>query len=179
MQVNNNYQSPNFGMALKIKPGAREYLAKQSQQTLNSLQEIGEKLAPFKHWDLEIDEKGLRLAGKGSLDGAYRDIGTVESKGAGYSDFITVKMKVDRFANKGETIDKYLAYANKEEAQAAYERIKQATPGLNRTVAVLEELETISARQAAKDAEEAAAQAKLNKTINSLFDKFGNGEPAI
>lgn len=172
MQINNNYQSPNFGMALRIKPGAREYLAKQSQETLDSLQEIGEKLAPFKHWDLEIDDIGLRIAGKAATDGAFRNIDSV-NRGNEFTNYFTIKATSDRFANKGETIDKYLIYANTKEAQAAYEKIQKTLPGLNRTVAVLEELETISAKQAEEDAKAAAAQAKLNKTIDGLLDKFG------
>lgn len=38
MQINNNYSSPNFGMALRIKPEAMEALKKAPMETLETLE---------------------------------------------------------------------------------------------------------------------------------------------
>ena len=44
MQINNNVQSPNFGMALKISKGAKKALENCSNETIEELQKAGEAL---------------------------------------------------------------------------------------------------------------------------------------
>ena len=51
MQVNNNVQSPNFGMALKLQKGSKEALKKLPMETIEKLQKAGEDL---KDTQLEI-----------------------------------------------------------------------------------------------------------------------------
>ena len=54
MQINNNYSSPNFGMALRIKPEAMEALKKAPMETLETLEKIGDNLKDTKYYHMEI-----------------------------------------------------------------------------------------------------------------------------
>lgn len=55
MNTNNNLTSPNFGMAMRIKPEARESLAKAPKKLLEELKKCGEELKDTKYYDLVID----------------------------------------------------------------------------------------------------------------------------
>jgi hypothetical protein len=55
MQVSNN-QSPNFGMALKIKPGVAEHLRKTPMEYIQHLEQIGENLKDCKRVNLVLEE---------------------------------------------------------------------------------------------------------------------------
>ena len=57
MQISSVQQSPNFGMALKIKPTARTILENTSVDFINKLNRIGEELKDTKYYSMEIDEK--------------------------------------------------------------------------------------------------------------------------
>ena len=70
MQINNNTQSPNFGMAFRIgKMGGSEHLAKLANEgdtyTLNKLTEIAKKVKPFEttvEFDkLPVSEEVVRI----------------------------------------------------------------------------------------------------------------------
>ena len=55
MNTNNNLTSPNFGMAMRIKPEARESLAKAPRKLLEELKKCGEELKDSKYFDLVVD----------------------------------------------------------------------------------------------------------------------------
>lgn len=66
MQVNNNTQSPNFGMALRINPKATENLKKCSIETIKKLQEAGEELKDTKFYHVAVDENlGCKIESEG------------------------------------------------------------------------------------------------------------------
>lgn len=54
MQINNNVQSPNFGMALKINPGARKALKECSLETVQNLQKAAEDLKDTKLFHVKV-----------------------------------------------------------------------------------------------------------------------------
>lgn len=170
MQVNNNVQSPNFGMALKIKPTAKKFLKEQSMETLESLQKLGDEFKDYKHWDLEIDDKGYRVAGRGALDGAYRNIGKPEKR---YSDVFRVPVTADRFADKGKNTDKYLYYSKPSEAQVGFDKLNNAKNRLERTAAFTRELEKLSAKEAYAESIKAQIEEAQANKISDLFGQFG------
>lgn len=172
MQVNNNVQSPDFGMALKIKPTAKNFLKKQSLVTLESLQKLGEEFKDYKHWDLEIDDKGYRVAGKGALDGAYRNIRKPEVHTSRFDSF-RVPVTADRFADKGKNINRYLCYTNPEDARVGFEKMNVSSNQLERTANFTRELEKLSAKEAyAESIKAQIKEAQANK-ISDLFGHFG------
>ena len=64
MQIHNNPQfsqqkAASFGMALKIKPEAREALENTTMSVIEKLQKFGEELKDTKYYNLEIG-KDLR-----------------------------------------------------------------------------------------------------------------------
>lgn len=58
MEVRNVNSAQNFGMALKIKPGAAEALKKWDENKLQRLAKLGEDLKEHKHVDVVVDEAG-------------------------------------------------------------------------------------------------------------------------
>ena len=48
MQINNNVQSPNFGMALKISKGAKKALENCSNETIEELQKLKDEIKDLK-----------------------------------------------------------------------------------------------------------------------------------
>ena len=60
MQIN-SINSTNFGMAMKIKPEAAEYLKSRSSAELEVIEKVGEKLKDSKIWHLEIGKDGQRI----------------------------------------------------------------------------------------------------------------------
>ena len=61
MQVSRVSSSTNFGMALKIKPGAVEKLKNASRKEIETLQKVGEELKNTKYYDLVLDENGSTI----------------------------------------------------------------------------------------------------------------------
>lgn len=177
MQVNNNV-SPNFGMALKIKPSATDYLKTQSKATLETLGKLGEEFKDYKHWDLEVDGNGYHAVGKGFSDGAYAEIQTPKSnypENCQFSQFF-VPVKAEKFVDAGKVVLIPMSYPTSAEAAEAYTKIEGATCGLDRTAAFVRELETLSAKKAYEKAAKEAADAEQTEKINSLISKFGVDE---
>lgn len=175
MQVNNNVQSPNFGMALKIKPSATEYLTKESKNTLDTLGKLGEEFKDYKHWDLVVDNNGYHVAGKHHLDGQYTEIGCPKDFSV-YGESFSVPVKSEKFADAGKEINKIMTYDNRTAASDAFDKIKNANYGLDRTAAFVRELETISAKKAYEEAAKNAADAEKTAKIDELIHKFATEE---
>lgn len=74
MQLNNNVQSPNFGMALKINKGAQEALNKLPMETIEKLQKAGEELKDTKFYHVAVDNNlGAKItADKDAYFGLFR-----------------------------------------------------------------------------------------------------------
>lgn len=60
MQINSVQQSPNFGMALRIKPEAGEYINHLKRKELETLIKVREMLKDTKYYHLEIGKNGAR-----------------------------------------------------------------------------------------------------------------------
>lgn len=74
MQVNNNVQSPNFGMALKISKGAKRALKKLPMETIEKLQKAGADLKDTKFYHVEVgDNLSAKLkANKNAYFGLFK-----------------------------------------------------------------------------------------------------------
>lgn len=142
-------------------------------KTLETLEQLGEEFKDYKHWDLEVDELGYRVVGKGALDGAYRDIGKPNGSEKCCTTYFNVPVMADRYANKGQIIGKNLNYQTSEEANSAFLKICDTTNQLETTAAFLRELETISARKAYEEAMKLNAEQAQTDKINNLLGKFG------
>jgi len=68
MQLGNNV-SPNFGMALKITPGGKEYIRRNFNNTknLDELAQMGKDLRKTKHWDVILNESGFNITHKRNM----------------------------------------------------------------------------------------------------------------
>ena len=62
MQVNNNVQSPNFGMALRINKNAQKALKELPLETIEQLQKAGEELKNTEFYHVGIFEKDGKLS---------------------------------------------------------------------------------------------------------------------
>lgn len=177
MQIYNNPQCPcpkstSFGMALKLKPSAADYLQKQSKNTLETLEKLGEEFKDYKHWDLVVDNNGYHVTGKHHLDGQYTEIGCPKDFSV-YGESFSVPVKSEKFADAGKEINKIMTYDNRTAASDAFDKIKNANYGLDRTAAFVRELETISAKKAYEEAAKNAADAEKAEKINDLINRFG------
>ena len=57
MQIN-GVSGQNFGMALRIKPSAKDFLRNINQKERNKIAQAGRELKNTKYWDMEIQEAG-------------------------------------------------------------------------------------------------------------------------
>lgn len=174
MQVSNNCQSPNFGMALKIK-GGKEYLATKTEKALNDLVQIGEEMKDYKHWDLFVTDHGYQAVEKNQALPHIYGI-SVSTPGDDFinklSDRIKIKTYIDgNYANKGEQVS--LVYDNVPAKEV--EDLKDACKGWDGQESFAEFvrfLEKRSAENAAKEAKVKAETERINGLVDDLVSKF-------
>ena len=177
MQIINNFNranTPQFGMALKINKGAEEYLQDKSMAFLKRLEQAGEDMADFKHFDLVLSTDGFSVKHK-TLPCEYINphvpVPSQNPHNFPYlTDFIVDTTYVP--FNKKSTL--YFEFGDNAETCKAYDAITGAKDDLARHSILTKLLEERAAKKAAKEAEEAAKQAEKDGFINSLFSKFGS-----
>lgn len=176
MQVSNNMQSSqNFGMALKITKGGKEYLAKQSEEVLNSLVKIGDEMKDYKHWDLFVTEDGYQAIEKNAvLPHIYGKSVSVPADDA-INKYRTNSIKIDTYvgayANKGDKV----SYEFDNIAEKEIHDLKEACskPWTHNAFAeFVRFMERRSAEEAAKQAAEKAKAEKIDGLVNDLVSKF-------
>lgn len=176
MQINNNYSSPNFGMALRIKPEAMEALKKLPMEKLESLEKIGENLKDTKYYHLEIGENVTpRIVSP--YANKYSDVFEVEKPKELYPEFLPFKSIWDGTEisgkKKGAICEGEIKYSSKEAALEAYNKINKASSELETAALLTRELDNREIELAAlKEAQRALEKAQEEKATN-LFDKFG------
>lgn len=176
IQVNNNVQSPNFGMALKIGKGGREFLAKQSEEVLTKLGKIGEDMKDYKHWDLFVTEDGYEAAQKtrGVIPHYYVtsvNINPNASTNKIFKDRIQFDTYIGRYANKGSKAE--ITFENLEPSEV--EKVKNnfsmySTP--EKFAEFIRFLERRSLQDDAVKAAEEAKKARINGLVDDLVSKF-------
>lgn len=182
MQINNNVQSPNFGMAMKIKCSPKD-LEAAGLQVLENLAKAGEELANTKYWDLEV------LAGQRAGQLRYRVngnhcanayIGRIRGKEVPHNEFLTIKSTWDGTdgvggKKKGEACETVMRLANKEAALKAYDALDTAYE-LDNAVAATKVLDEWTTFQRAQRAAEDVVSEQTQQAAADLFKKFGSVE---
>ena len=176
MQINNNYSSPNFGMALKIKPEAMQALKKAPIETLETLEKIGDNLKDTKFYHLEIGEQASpRITSP--YANKYSDVFEVEKPKELYPEFLPFKSIWDGTEisgmKKGDPFEGVIKYSSEKAALEAYNKINSANSKLEKAALLTRELdnkeiENDIARQAQIELEKAQEEKAKN-----LFNKFG------
>lgn len=176
MQINNNVQSPNFGMALKITKGGVDYL-KKNPKYLEKLGQIGEEMKDYKHWDLFVTESGFAAKPKEFLKNGYYDF--VSANPAKLSitpqtNSITLKSRYSDFANKNQEAAIRFDDLKPGQAQAIVNKFENMKYNmLEQFSELVRMLENKSAAEAAKKAAAEASANKITNTVNDLVSKFG------
>lgn len=168
MQVNNNIHSPGFGMALKIKPQAVESLRKAPLDYIIKLEAAGKELKDFKVWDLEIYGVGRpRIV---SSHAAYTFPAEVllPQKNKLPLEIIWDGMTLGKSLKKGDRHILNIPLANKQEAQAAYDRIKNNFSWIEKAVEITKLLE----KSEISDVDRRIQQ-RMDKAVFDLFSKYG------
>lgn len=176
MQVNNNIQSPNFGMALKIGKGGREYLIKQSEEVLTKLGKIGEEMKEYKYWDFVVTENGFEAVEKGrNLPKCYA-YPVILDNDAYTNLHFTDRIQFDTYvggpyANKGEKVSVFYENLYPNEVNDVKKNFSGCS-ALERFAEFIKFLE----RRYAEDADTITAQrlkdAKINGLVDDLVSKF-------
>ena len=175
MQVNNNY-SPNFGMAMKIKPAAGEELKKKSLDYLARVRKYGEELKDHKYVDVELNESLTPIVRRRGCANTY------------YSHFTPLRVIEDglevetRWIGRetgglkyGDKYNAYLKFANAQEAQEAYNSLAKANEqysSLDSAVEFAKLQEKSSAYRAMVAEKEAQLQAKVDDEVAKLMQDF-------
>ena len=167
MQIHNNPQlsqqkAASFGMALKIKPEAREALENTTMSVIEKLQKFGEELKDTQYYNLEIG-KDLRPRIKFWGADAYIPPFKINSLSK-YDNFFSVNMIYDGTESagfkKGQEIGRLLEFSN---TQEAIDRAAEITKLL--------EKKQIDIHNASKIKKE--EQDKVKAAADKLFKMFG------
>jgi len=169
MQINNSYQSPNFGMALKITKGGKEFLEQESTKTIQKLRELGDEFRDYKHWDMVVDEHGYHAVSKDKFGQAYTEI----TRPTRIMDTVSVNATAERFAEKDKRVPAHLIYSNNEVAEAAYNKLNDTLYQIDTTAEFVRQKEILDAAKTAKAEAEAKAKAAHTANIQDLFSNFG------
>ncbi len=178
-QINNNYSSPNFGMALRIKPEAMQALKKAPMETLESLEKIGDNLKDTKHYHMEILkdlEPRITSPYANKYRGSFEVLRPSENRDSDILTFNTIWDGTEMYCNKGDKVQEAILYASKEAALEAYQRIQAAPTRLEKAALLTRELDNREIERVAQEkAKKELAEAIENKA-NDLFSKFGSKE---
>ena len=180
MQIHNNPQfsqqkAASFGMALKIKPEAREALENTTMSVIEKLQKFGEELKDTKYYNLEIG-KDLRPRIKFWGADAYIPPFKINSPSQ-YDNSFSVNMIYDGTESagfkKGQEIGRLLEFSNTQEARKAYEKLKNMHSDIDRAVEITKSLEKkqIDIHNTSNIKKE--EQEKVKAAADKLFKMFG------
>lgn len=198
MEVNRNYQSPNFGMALRIKKGAKEALQDCSMETIKQLQEAGEKLKDTKFYhvvvndDLSAEVKAPKDAYFGffgkqfgdNIEGNYvaRRHGVSKNKGQDVTDNRIIMIDRDngmREAYAEAGVARYLPEGSPEPDFNVWNLFGPCTNvqdinTLSKVAKILDDVAVKRYEEGIKTAEELAVKkANVNKAVGNLLDLYG------
>ncbi len=181
MQVNNNYSSPNFGMALRIKPEAMESLKKAPMKTLETLERIGNDLKDTKYYHMEILEN-LEPRITSPYANKYRGFFDIQPTDkldklapSNFLNFNTVWDGTEIYGyKKGQKVQEAIQYASNEAAFEAYRRIKTAPTSLERVAMLTKELDNREIERVTQEKANKELTEAIENKANDLFSKFGS-----
>ena len=174
MKISNNLNSSvnqNFGMALKIKPQAKNFLEKSPMSVINSMDEIGKKAANHKHFDIIIDEHGPYIQSK-----EYKNYYRAPFRVSQYDDKV-LTVSSDSVNLEGKIGPDYIKslnfdYLSKEAAKEEYSKLASMNI-IDQTAEVVDLLENNFLKFEVKYAGEPINVASKNDTIDKLFKAYG------
>ena len=156
MQIRNNLQSPNFGMALKIKQEAIESLRKAPLDNIIKLNKAGEELKDFKP----------RIVSKHA---AYVfPAEALVPRGNRLPIEITLDNDLSKLSKKRLTHILNVTLDSRKQAKDAYERIRNAQSWVDRAVEITKVLE-----QSHISDVDSKIQQRMDKAVYDLFEKYG------
>ena len=169
MQVNSVQQSPNFGMALRIKPSAVADLKTFTRGEIEKLQKAGEALKDTKYYHLEIGEKGQRTIVSQYANKYDGGSFSVDEPNDEFLKFRAIwKGRESGDLKPGSEYNGCIKFLDKEAAKSAYTNVKD-THGIERDVKMIKYLD---AREVEKAAEEEAKRAEAKEISNMVDDLF-------
>lgn len=181
MQINNNfnrYSAPQFGMALKVNKGAGKFLEKYSMETLQKLEKAGDEMADFKHWDLEVNEYGLRIKSK-EFANAYLDPRVNPSSMETRLGRFTIDTTYDGVMGpKGKPYNLTFVTEDSASAKAAYDKFSKLDY-FDKHIELTKLLEQKSAKQTVQERIAAEQKAIKDGLIAKLMNKFGSKQAEI
>ena len=181
MQVNNNVQSPNFGMASYFsKNGAKVFVEAASDKLNKKVAQTAEKVKGTKTWNIEFttDGEGKELLPRVVSPYADKFLPPYKAQ-MPHDEFLTIRVKYDGtdlgedFIPGNTNFPVNLKYLNAEEAKAAYKRVIEDDFDAAAEIATKLEESHIE-RETQKSAETAARLAAKNQA-QSLVMKLGIG----
>ena len=174
MQVN-NVQSPNFGMALRIRPEAVDKLKQATRGHIEALKKAGEELKNTKYYHLEIGENGAR-----TIVSPYAN----KYKGGSFradepTDHI-LKMKAtwagenSRALKQGDDYCVAISFADKEAALKAYQDLNNnLNTSIEKDVKIVKYLDEKEAKKIAQEEAEKAEKKAVGEMVDNLFSQYG------
>lgn len=174
MKISNNSNSSvnqNFGMALKIKPQAKNFLEKSPMSVINSMDEIGKKAANHKHFDIIIDEHGPYIQSK-----EYKNYYRAPFRVSQYDDKV-LTVSSDSVNLEGKIGPDYIKslnfdYLSKEAAKAEYSKLDSMNE-YEQSAEVIELLENNFLKFETRYADQARNESFKKDTIDKLFKTYG------
>lgn len=170
MQVNNNPSTQNFGMALKITKGSENFLKRESVETLNKLNKIGEEMKDYKYWDLKITEHGPIAESRDWVRHASLT-GNIAISRKPDNNLELVATYADS-ALKGKQAVVTIPNESPSCAQVEVSNFKTSNL-LDKFVEAVKLLEFKSAKEAELRQKEAARMTEINAKVDGLMSKFG------
>jgi len=185
MQVNNNVQSPNFGMALKISKGAKQALKELPMETIENLQKAGEKLKDTKFYHVKVNDDltAQITADKDAYFGLFKNkpysshYGVERIDGRDFTSNRVILINNNNYTIAG--VSRYVPFRQTEPSFHAWGPLGSYTDvkDIRSLAEVAKILDGAAAEKAyqttAKNAELTAEQAKVSKAVDSLLDTFG------
>jgi len=172
MQVNNVHQSPNFGMALKIKPSAVDALKNLSRGEIEQLQKAGEALKDTKYYHLEIGENGERTVVSPFANKYKGGSFMVKEPNDEFLKFYATWEGCESGVLKpGNEYNGCIKFINKEAAQGAYKSIKEVW-GVERDVKMIKYLDAREIEKATTEEAKRAEAKEISNMVDDLFAKY-------
>lgn len=182
MQINKIKQSPNFGMALKLRPSLRKTLQNSSMELINKLDKIGTDLSNTKYYHLEIDGD-LRPHITSTLGKYYRapfdivDIRSgynsrymqVEAVWDGCTEPHSIENRYRRLVNGKWSLNTLILDSN-EDVKTAYAKFKAMPTDIDKGAFLVKLLDSSAQKKYDKNLSEADI---IKAKVQNLFEKYG------
>lgn len=185
MQVNNNFQSPNFGMALKVNNGAKKALENLNIGTIEKLQKAGIELKDTKYYHLKVDnDLSAKIVGdKDAYFGKFRngDIFAVRNGVKPENGLLVSDSNIIMIENPHGTIAGVAKYVQDDKKEAVihawgltpYNSVRNITE-LSKITKLLDDVAVQKyTENLQKAAEETTRKGTVSKAVTNLLNSFG------